>query len=79
MTHTERHSGECRGPQDARSSEVRCLSAGQAVAVSHVAAHDLGAAAYAIRASACIPADDAAHAGAKDLSKIDQPDLRSRS
>jgi len=43
------------------------LSAGQAVAVAHVAAHDLGAAAYAIRAaSACAPADDAAQARAKE-------------
>ena len=64
-----------------RPDPVRCaaLSAGQAVAVAHVAAHDLGAAAYAIRASACIPADDAAHAGAKDSAQIDPPDLRSRS
>ena len=39
------------------------LSAGQAVAVAHVAAHDLGAAAYAIRAAgAAVPADDAARA-----------------
>jgi hypothetical protein len=43
------------------------LSAGQAVAVAHVAAHDLGAAAYAIRAaSACLPADDAARAQARE-------------
>lgn len=43
------------------------LSAGQAVAVAHVAAHDLGAAAYAIRAAgACVPADDAAQAQAKE-------------
>ena len=41
------------------------LSAGQAAAVPHVAAHDLGAAAYAIRAAgAAVPADDAAHARA---------------
>ena len=39
------------------------LSAGQAAAVPHVAAHDLGAAAYAIRAAgAAVPADDAARA-----------------
>lgn len=39
------------------------LSAGQAVAVAHVAAHDLGAAAYAIRSvGASVPADDAARA-----------------
>ncbi|HET6968339.1 MAG TPA: hypothetical protein VFI44_08690 [Ornithinibacter sp.] len=39
------------------------LSAGQAVAVAHVAAHDLGAAAYAIRAAgAGVPTADAARA-----------------
>ncbi|WP_306469287.1 putative immunity protein [Cellulomonas fimi] len=36
-------------PEPARFA---ALSAGQAVAVAHVAAHDLGAAAYAIRAAA---------------------------
>ncbi|MBA8952505.1 putative immunity protein [Actinomadura namibiensis] len=35
------------------------LAAGQAVAVAHVAAHDLGAAAYAIRAAAAAAAGDA--------------------
>jgi hypothetical protein len=39
------------------------LSAGQAAAVPHVAAHDLGAAAYAIRAAgAHVPADEALRA-----------------
>lgn len=43
------------------------LSAGQAVAVAHVAAHDLGAAAYAIRAAgAAAPADDAAQARTRE-------------
>ncbi len=43
------------------------LSAGQAVAVAHVAAHDLGAAAYAIRAAgAAAPPDRAASAGAAE-------------
>jgi hypothetical protein len=43
------------------------LSAGQAAAVPHVAAHDLGAAAYAIRAAgAGVPADDAANARARE-------------
>ncbi len=43
------------------------LSAGQAAAVAHVAAHDLGAAAYAIRAaSACVPAGDADRARARE-------------
>ena len=44
-------------------AKFAALSAGQAAAVPHVAAHDLGAAAYAIRAAgACVPADDAAQA-----------------
>jgi hypothetical protein len=63
-------------------AKFAALSAGQAVAVAHVAAHDLGAAAYAIRAAgACVPADDAAQARAKcrDSAKIDQPELWSRS
>ena len=34
-------------------AKFAALSAGQAVAVAHVAAHDLGAAAYAIRAVGC--------------------------
>ena len=43
------------------------LSAGQAVAVAHVAAHDLGAAAYAIRAvGASVPSAEAAHAQAAE-------------
>jgi hypothetical protein len=43
------------------------LSAGQAAAVPHVAAHDLGAAAYAIRAAgARVPAADAARARARE-------------
>jgi len=48
-------------------AKFAALSAGQAVAVAHVAAHDLGAAAYAIRAaSACVPAGDAARARARE-------------
>jgi hypothetical protein len=43
------------------------LSAGQAVAVAHVAAHDLGAAAYAIRAvGATVAADAGARAQARE-------------
>ena len=42
-------------------AKFAALSAGQAVAVAHVAAHDLGAAAYAIRAAAAArPAGEAA-------------------
>ena len=49
-------------------AKFAALSAGQAAAVPHVAAHDLGAAAYAIRAaSASVQADDAAQARAKEL------------
>ena len=44
-------------------AKFAALSAGQAVAVAHVAAHDLGAAAYAIRAAAAaVPPDRAEHA-----------------
>jgi len=44
-------------------AKFAALSAGQAVAVAHVAAHDLGAAAYAIRAAgASVPPEDAARA-----------------
>jgi hypothetical protein len=43
------------------------LSAGQAVAVAHVAAHDLGAAAYAIRAAgASAPAGGSRQAMARE-------------
>lgn len=44
-----------RGLPDA--AKLAALSAGQAVAVAHVAAHELGAAAYAIRA-ACAAVDE---------------------
>ena len=48
-------------------AKFAALSAGQAVAVAHVAAHDLGAAAYAIRAAgASVPADDAVQARARE-------------
>jgi hypothetical protein len=48
-------------------AKFAALSAGQAAAVPHVAAHELGAAAYAIRAAtARVPADDAAQARAKE-------------
>lgn len=41
-------------------AKFAALAAGQAVAVAHVAAHDLGAAAYAIRAvQASVPASEA--------------------
>lgn len=52
-----------RGTPD--PARFAALSAGQAAAVPHVAAHDLGAAAYAIRAvGAAVPAGDAARARA---------------
>jgi hypothetical protein len=48
-------------------AKFAALSAGQAAAVPHVAAHDLGAAAYAIRAAgASAPADDAPQARARE-------------
>ncbi|WP_113718382.1 putative immunity protein [Arthrobacter dokdonensis] len=49
------------GPDPAKYA---ALSAGQAAAVPHVAARELGAAAYAIRAS--VPADRAARARATE-------------
>jgi hypothetical protein len=59
-----RANAAARGSPD--PAKFAALSAGQAAAVAHVAAHDLGAAAYAIRAaSACVPADDTAQARAK--------------
>ncbi len=58
-----RANAAARGMPD--PAKFAALAAGQAVAVAHVAAHDLGAAAYAIRAAgACVPADDAARARA---------------
>jgi len=54
-----------RGLPDA--ARFAALSAGQAVAVAHVAAHDLGAAAYAIRAAgAGVPAAQAGRARADE-------------
>ena len=48
-------------------AKFAALSAGQAVAVAHVAAHELGAAAYAIRAAgASVSVDDTAQAQAKE-------------
>ena len=48
-------------------AKFAALSAGQAVAVAHVAAHELGAAAYAIRAAgASVSAANAARARAKE-------------
>ena len=48
-------------------AKFAALSAGQAAAVPHVAAHDLGAAAYAIRAAgARVPAAEAAQARAEE-------------
>ncbi len=43
-------------------AKFAALAAGQAVAVAHVAAHDLGAAAYAIRAVVCSASADGAEA-----------------
>ena len=48
-------------------AKFAALAAGQAAAVPHVAAHDLGAAAYAIRAAgARVPAGEAAEARARE-------------
>jgi hypothetical protein len=57
-------------------AKFAALSAGQAVAVAHVAAHDLGAAAYAIRAAgAGVAADEA---GAARVSERDWQRARLR-
>ncbi|AEE47247.1 putative immunity protein [Cellulomonas fimi] len=50
------------------AARFAALAAGQAVAVAHVAAHDLGAAAYAIRATvAAAPPDEAESARRAEL------------
>jgi len=60
-----RANAAARGMPD--PAKFAALSAGQAAAVPHVAAHDLGAAAYAIRAAgACVSADDGARARAEE-------------
>ena len=60
-----RANAAARGMPD--PAKFAALSAGQAVAVAHVAAHDLGAAAYAIRAAgANVPAAEAASARATE-------------
>lgn len=49
------------------AAKFAALAAGQAVAVAHVAAHELGAAAYAIRAaSASVPEDQREAAGQQE-------------
>lgn len=50
-------------------AKFAALSVGQAVAVAHVAAHDLGASAYAIRAAAAAVPSDAA-----DLARVAERD-----
>ena len=52
-----------RGPAGAAKSAA--LAAGQAVAVAHVAAHDLGAAAYAIRSACAL-----AHGGETEAPRV---------
>jgi Imm-5 like putative immunity protein len=60
-----RANAAARGMAD--PAKFAALSAGQAAAVPHVAAHELGAAAYAIRAAgASVPADHAAQARAEE-------------
>jgi hypothetical protein len=55
VTMTEAHNfafeANAAGRGLADAAKLAALAAGQAVAVAHVAAHDLGAAAYAIRAA----------------------------
>jgi hypothetical protein len=55
-------------------AKFAALSAGQAAAVPHVAAHDLGAAAYAIRAAgACVPVGDGARAEEREWQRAQLP------
>jgi hypothetical protein len=51
-------------------AKFAALAAGQAVAVAHVAAHDLGAAAYAIRAAAA----DASASGKAEAARVAERD-----
>jgi hypothetical protein len=59
-----RANAAARGTGD--PAKFAALSAGQAAAVPHVAAHDLGAAAYAIRAAGACVLTDATQARAKE-------------
>jgi immunity protein 5 of polymorphic toxin system len=66
MTDSRTAAGHANGAaRDLRgAARFAAYAAAQAAAVAHVAAHELGAAAYAIRAiRAAAPADDAEHAG----------------
>ena len=57
-------SRERRGQRSAWAARYAAYAAGQAAAVGHVAAHELGAAAYAIKAVwASVPDDDRVAAG----------------
>lgn len=56
-------------------ARLAALSAGQTVAVAHVAAHDLGAAAYAIRAAqAAAPDDSGTRRAERDWQRAQLPD-----
>jgi hypothetical protein len=57
------------------AARFAALSAGQAVAVAHVAAHDLGAAAYAIRAAAAADPEQSGEAakGERDWQREQVP------
>jgi len=67
VAHRAAFQANAAGRGAADPARFAALSAGQAVAVAHVAAHDLGAAAYAIRAAVAGVADDeAAHARASE-------------
>jgi hypothetical protein len=63
VTMTEAHNfafeANAAGRGLADAARFAALAAGQAVAVAHVAAHDLGAAAYAIRAVTAAEGDEA--------------------
>lgn len=67
VAHQSAFSANAAGRGRPDPARFAALSAGQAVAVAHVAAHDLGAAAYAIRAvGAGAPPEDAGRAQAAE-------------
>ncbi len=56
--HAASFASNAAGQAVSGAAKLAALSAGQAVAVAHVAAHQLGAAAYAIRAAMAAAPDD---------------------
>lgn len=75
--HTASFGASAAGRDLSDPGRFAALSAGQAVAVAHVAAHELGAAAYAIRAvAASVPPEESEHArlAERDWQRAQLPD-----